>query len=79
MIFFRFPHPLALSRFSILPTIDVDTSLGSARVINVMERLATIRELPEVITIYNSPEFSGQHLDEWAFCTSYYNFYWLVY
>jgi putative transposase len=50
------------------PAIEVDTSLGGARVVNILDRLAETRELPEVITIDNGPEFAGKALDEWAFC-----------
>jgi putative transposase len=46
------------------PAIEVDTSLGGARVVNVLDRLAETRELPEVITIDNGPEFAGKALDE---------------
>jgi putative transposase len=46
--------------------IEVDTSLGGAVVVNVLERLAETRGLPEVITTDNGPEFTGRHLDEWA-------------
>jgi putative transposase len=49
------------------PAIEVDTSLGGARVVNVLERLSEIRGLPEVITIDNGPEFAGKALDEWAY------------
>jgi len=49
------------------PAIEVDTSLGGARVVNVLERLAGTRGLPEAITIDNGPEFSGKALDEWAY------------
>jgi len=35
------------------PAIEVDTSLGGARVVNVLERLAATRGLPEVITMDN--------------------------
>ena len=48
------------------PAIEVDTSLGGSRVVNVLERLSETRELPEVITIDNGPEFAGKALDEWA-------------
>ena len=48
------------------PAIEVDTSLCGARVVSVLERLAAIRGLPEVITTDNGPEFTGRHLDEWA-------------
>ena len=49
------------------PSIEVDTSLGGARVVGVLERLAEIRGLPEVITVDNGPEFAGKALDEWAY------------
>jgi len=49
------------------PAIEVDTSLGGRRVVSVLDRLAEIRGLPEVITIDNGPEFSGRALDEWAY------------
>jgi putative transposase len=45
----------------------VDTSLGGARVVSVLERLAETRGLPEVITMDNGPEFTGKMLDEWAY------------
>ncbi|MFC2058404.1 IS3 family transposase [Chloroflexota bacterium] len=49
------------------PAIEVDTSLGGSRVVNVLERLAETRGLPEVITTDNGPEFIGRALDEWAY------------
>jgi putative transposase len=49
------------------PIIEVDTSLGGRRVVGVLEKLADIRGLPEVITIDNGPEFAGRVLDEWAY------------
>ncbi len=49
------------------PAIEVDTSLGGARVVHVLERLSEIRGLPEVITVDNGPEFAGKVLDEWAY------------
>jgi putative transposase len=49
------------------PAIEVDTSLGGRRVVGVLEKLAEIRGLPEVITIDNGPEFAGRVLDEWAY------------
>ena len=49
------------------PAIEVDTSLGGRRVVNVLEKLAETRGLPEVITTDNGPEFAGQALDEWAY------------
>lgn len=49
------------------PAIEVDTSLGGRRVVDVLDRLSDIRGLPEVITIDNGPEFAGKALDEWAY------------
>jgi putative transposase len=49
------------------PAIEVDTSLGGRRVVGVLERLAEIRGLPEVITMDNGPEFAGRAMDEWAY------------
>lgn len=49
------------------PAIEVDTSLGGVRVVQVLERLAEIRGLPKAITIDNGPEFTGKLLDEWAY------------
>jgi putative transposase len=49
------------------PAIEVDTSLGGHRVVQVLDRLSETRGLPEVITIDNGPEFAGKILDEWAY------------
>jgi putative transposase len=49
------------------PVIEVDTSLGGARVVDVLTRLTETRGLPNIITMDNGPEFSGRCLDEWAF------------
>ena len=49
------------------PAIEVDTSLGGARVVSVLERLENMRGLPEVINADNGPEFAGKALDEWAY------------
>jgi putative transposase len=49
------------------PVIEVDTSLGGARVVGVLERLAETRGLPNIITTDNGPEFAGRALDEWAY------------
>ncbi len=49
------------------PAIEVDTSLGGARVVGVLEKLAETRGLPEVITVDNGPEFAGKVMDEWAY------------
>jgi len=49
------------------PAIEVDTSLGGTRVVGVLERLAELRGLPDVITVDNGPEFASKALDEWAY------------
>ena len=49
------------------PAIEVDASLGGARVVGVLERLGETRGLPEVITVDNGPEFAGKAMDEWAY------------
>ena len=49
------------------PAIEVDSSLGGRRVVAVLEKLAELRGLPEVITIDNGPEFASRALDEWAY------------
>jgi putative transposase len=49
------------------PAIEVDTSLGGRRVVNVLEKLVETRGLPEIITMDNGPEFAGRALDEWAY------------
>jgi putative transposase len=49
------------------PAIEVDTSLGGARVVSLLDRLAETRGLPEIITMDNGPEFVGRALDEWAY------------
>jgi putative transposase len=47
--------------------IEVDTSLPGRRVVNVLERLAQDRGLPQSVTVDNGPEFAGKALDEWAY------------
>jgi len=49
------------------PAIEVDTSLSGKRVVGVLDRLAEIRGLPQVITMDNGPEFTSRALDEWAY------------
>lgn len=46
--------------------IEVDTSLGGARVVEVLERLALQIGLPKTITTDNGPEFTGKALHLWA-------------
>lgn len=47
--------------------IEVDTSLPSARVIRVLERMGTERGLPQRLRVDNGPEFASQALDAWAY------------
>ena len=47
--------------------LEVDTSLSGERVVRVLERLRETRGLPEVIQTDNGPEFTGHHLDAWAY------------
>ena len=46
---------------------EVDTSLGGARVVRVLDRLVALRGLPSVIVCDNGPEFTGRAVDEWAY------------
>ena len=48
------------------PVIEVDVSLGGARVVAVLERLRSSRGLPQRITVDNGPEFRSKALDAWA-------------
>ena len=45
----------------------MDTSLGGQRVGTLLNRLAKIRGLSEVITIDSRPEFTRKALDEWVY------------
>jgi putative transposase len=49
------------------PAIEVDTSLPGARVVRVLEQVATERGLPETILMDNGPELTGRALDQWAY------------
>ncbi len=46
--------------------IEVDTSLRAERVIRVLERLKTERDLPHMIRVDNGPEFLAQVLQDWG-------------
>jgi putative transposase len=46
--------------------IHVDTSIGGASVVAVLQRLALSGRLPKVITVDNGPEFTGKALHLWA-------------
>jgi putative transposase len=45
---------------------EVDASLPSARVVQVLDRLAETRGCPEELVLDNGPEFIGRALDQWA-------------
>jgi putative transposase len=47
--------------------IDSATSIPGTRVVRVLDELAEVRGLPEVIVIDNGPEFTSRALDEWAY------------
>ena len=49
------------------PAIAVETSLSGHRVVQVLDRLAETRGLPQTITVDNGPEFAGTTLDGWAY------------
>ena len=49
------------------PAIEVDTSLPGARVVRVLEAVATQRGLPETIVLDNGPELTSRVLDQWAY------------
>jgi putative transposase len=46
--------------------LHVDTSIGGAGVVSVLQNLARSRGLPQVITADNGPEFTGKALHVWA-------------
>lgn len=47
--------------------IEVDTSLPGLRVVQVLERVAQERGLPEAIQVDNGPEFISKAVDQWAY------------
>ena len=47
--------------------IEVDTSIGGARVGRVLDRAGARYGWPKVIVCDNGPEFTGRALDQWAF------------
>lgn len=49
------------------PHIEVDFSLNADRVIGVLEHLALIHGLPEIITVDNGSEFISKALDNWTY------------
>lgn len=49
------------------PAIEVDVSLTGHRVVRVLDRLALLRGLPEVIFVDNGTEFTSKAFDQWAY------------
>ena len=49
-----------------VPVIEVDVSIGGARVCRILDRLFLSRPLPETLILDNGPEFAGTALDVWA-------------
>jgi putative transposase len=47
--------------------IEVDTSINGVRVTRVLDEIARVEGLPEIIIIDNGPEFIGKALDAWAY------------
>jgi len=47
--------------------IEVDTSIGGRRVVEVLQRLVDTRGTPAVLITDNGPEFVGRALDAWAY------------
>ena len=49
-----------------VPVIEVDVSIGRARVCRILDRLFATRPLPDTLILDNGPEFAGTALDAWA-------------
>jgi putative transposase len=49
-----------------VPVIEVDVSIGGARVCRILDRLFLTRPLPDTLILDNGPEFAGTALDAWA-------------
>ena len=47
--------------------IEVDTSIGGARVTRVLDHLVELHGKPERLLMDNGPEFTGQALDLWSY------------
>ena len=64
----RFRILTIVDHFSrVSPAIEVARSLTGERVVQVLERLALRRGLPEVIFLDNGPEFTSKAMDQWAY------------
>lgn len=49
------------------PRIEVDTSLGGARVVRALDELLAVVGKPSCLRVDNGPEFIGKALDIWAY------------
>jgi putative transposase len=49
-----------------VPVMEVDVSIGGARVCRILDRLILTRPMPEMLILDNGPEFAGTALDAWA-------------
>lgn len=49
------------------PAIEIDTSLPGARVVRVLEGVATQRGFPQALLMDNGPELTSRALDQWAY------------
>ena len=49
-----------------VPVMEVDVSIGGARVCRILDRLFATRPLPDTLILDNGPEFAGTALDAWA-------------
>jgi putative transposase len=49
-----------------VPVIEVDVSIGGARVCRILDQLFATRPLPDTLILDNGPEFAGTALDAWA-------------
>lgn len=48
------------------PVVEVDVSIGGARVYRILDRLFITRLLPGTLVLDSGSEFSGTALDAWA-------------
>jgi putative transposase len=47
--------------------IEVDTSIPSEKIVNILNQLKITRGLPEILICDNGPEFISQNLDFWSY------------
>ena len=47
--------------------IEMDTSITGVRVVRILDKLFSQKELPRIITVDNGPEFTSNALNEWAY------------